>query len=74
MSAPQGNAPTCLTPREQVVLAHIANGLTGVQIAAQMQISAKTVSSHREHLFAKFNVHRSTHLIRQAAAQGFLIL
>ncbi len=42
-----------LTPRERVVLDHIARGHTVEGIAARLSISPRTVHKHQEHLYRK---------------------
>ena len=42
-----------LTPRERIVLDHIARGATVDGIAARMAISRRTVHKHQEHLYRK---------------------
>ena len=51
--APQSDLPDGLTPREAEVLALIAEGLTNGEIAARLVVSAATVKSHVNHIFAK---------------------
>jgi DNA-binding NarL/FixJ family response regulator len=45
--------PDGLTPREAEVLALIAGGLTNSEIADRLVVSAATVKSHVNHIFAK---------------------
>ena len=46
-----------LTEREHEVLELIAAGLTAQQIGYMLRISARTVNTHTEHLYAKLDVH-----------------
>jgi DNA-binding NarL/FixJ family response regulator len=48
--------PDGLTPREAEVLALIAGGLTNTEIAGRLVVSAATVKSHVNHIFAKTGV------------------
>jgi DNA-binding NarL/FixJ family response regulator len=53
---PQPSAPELpdgLTPREAEVLALIAEGLTNAEIADRLVVSAATVKTHVNHIFAK---------------------
>ena len=45
--------PDGLTPREAEVLALIAEGLTNTEIAERLVVSAATVKTHVNHIFAK---------------------
>jgi DNA-binding NarL/FixJ family response regulator len=45
--------PDGLTPREAEVLALIAEGLTNAEIADRLVVSAATVKTHVNHIFAK---------------------
>lgn len=72
MSAPHKEPSVHLTSRERAVLSLIADGLTGREIAAKMNVSVKTVATHRQHLFSKFDVHNSILLIRRAVSHGLL--
>jgi DNA-binding NarL/FixJ family response regulator len=57
LSSPAADAesslPDGLTPREAEVLALIAEGLTNAEIASRLVVSAATVKTHVNHIFAK---------------------
>lgn len=44
-----------LTPRERVVLAHLAEGMTNRQIADSLHIAETTVKTHLQHILAKLD-------------------
>src|SRR5579859_5965213 len=48
--------PAGLSPREVEVLVLVSRGLQNKEIARQMSVSARTVSSHLEHAFTKIGV------------------
>jgi HD-GYP domain-containing protein (c-di-GMP phosphodiesterase class II) len=48
--------PCGLTPREAEILVLLARGLSNKQVAERLSISARTVSSHVEHAYAKIGV------------------
>jgi two-component system, NarL family, nitrate/nitrite response regulator NarL len=55
-----------LTPREKDVLLLIADGLTNPQIAAKLFVSVNTINTHRQNLFAKFEVNNIAALLKEA--------
>jgi FixJ family two-component response regulator len=55
-----------LTPREQQVMSHVLNSKQNKVIAAELNISIKTVELHRANLMAKMQVRSSTELVRLA--------
>lgn len=59
-----------LTPRERDVLRGIIKGLTNKEIAAHLEISARTVESHRESLMQKLDVKHVAALTRLALEEG----
>lgn len=58
--------PDPLTERERQILLLIADGKTSRDISAALQLSAKTVESHRSHIMHKLKIHRTADLIRYA--------
>jgi DNA-binding NarL/FixJ family response regulator len=63
---------THLTPREMEVLQLIAEGEANKQIAAELDISIKTVEKHRSHLMKKLAIHDTAGLVRYAIAEGII--
>jgi DNA-binding NarL/FixJ family response regulator len=63
---------TCLTPREMEVLQLIAEGDANKQIAAELDISIKTVEKHRSHLMNKLDIHDTAGLTRYAIETGVI--
>jgi DNA-binding NarL/FixJ family response regulator len=61
-----------LSPREREVLKLIASGLSSKTIARQLDISRKTVETHRSRLMIKLNLHNVAELVRYAVQTGFL--
>ncbi|MEX2179514.1 MAG: response regulator transcription factor [Gemmatimonadaceae bacterium] len=59
-----------LTPREREVLRGIVQGRTNKEIAALLQISSRTVESHRESLMQKLGVRHVAALTRLAMEAG----
>ena len=54
-----------LTPREQDIVHHVCRGLTTVQMAGQLGISAKTIENHLTHIYKKTQTRNRTELVRQ---------
>lgn len=61
-----------LTDRERQVLELIARGLTGREIAEQLDISANTVDRHRSNIMAKLDLHNKAALVRYAVRKGLI--
>lgn len=61
-----------LSGREREVLHLIAEGLSAKEIAAQLEISTKTVEAHRTSLMRKLGVRKATELVRYALRHGLI--
>lgn len=59
-----------LTLREREVLKLIAWGLSNREIATELQISLKTVETHRAKLMEKLEIHTAAGLVRYALIKG----
>lgn len=59
-------APNALSPREREVLQLIAEGKTSREIAQLLNVSVKTVQSHRASLMRKLDLHDRGDLIKYA--------
>jgi DNA-binding NarL/FixJ family response regulator len=71
VSTPQpAEAPDDLTPREVEVLGLIAEGLTNTEIAERLVVSAATVKSHVNHIFAKIGARDRAQAVVYAYANG----
>lgn len=63
-----------LTTREREVLQLLAEGLTNRQIAAELNISIKTVETHRSNMMNKLEVGSKAELIKYALRKGWATL
>lgn len=63
-----------LFEREKEVLIHLATGYGNREIAEILNISIRTVESHRARLMKKLNIHTIAGLTRYALAHGFISL
>ena len=61
-----------LTRREREVLRLVAEGFSSRQIAEELQISTKTVETHRARMMSKLGIHKSSKLVRFAIEAGVL--
>jgi len=61
-----------LSEREAEVLQLIAEGEANKQIAAELEISIKTVEKHRQHLMEKLKIHDTAGLTRYAISAGII--
>ncbi len=63
-----------LTTRERQILQHIAEGRTNREIGEKLQISIKTVQTHRANLMNKLDIHDQTSLVKYAIRNGLVEL
>jgi DNA-binding NarL/FixJ family response regulator len=61
-----------LTPREREVLTRIARGHTNKEIAAEFNISPRTIETHRESLMSKVGIRTIAGLTKLALEEGLL--
>lgn len=64
-----GQAPhESLSPREREIFLLIVGGMSTGEIAAQLHLSAKTVSTHRKNILDKMQLDSTAELVRYAVA------
>jgi len=73
-AAPESSSshPPRLTKRETQILELVAQELNNTQIAAQLNLSPRTVHTHRRSIMQKLGVRNTAGLIRQAIELGLL--
>jgi two-component system response regulator NreC len=59
-----------LTRREREILMLVVKGLTNQQIADQLNISPRTVDTHRTNIMQKLDIHEVANLVRYAIEHG----
>jgi len=64
--------PSGLTAREAEVLVRLGQGRSNPEIAAELQVSRKTVSTHLEHIYAKLGVKTRTEAALFAMRHGLV--
>ncbi len=73
---PQGGAPktTLLTQREREVLQLFAEGKATKEVAALLQVSVKTIETHRKNIMDKLDIHNIAELTKYAIREGLTTL
>lgn len=61
-----------LTQRERQILQLVAEGLSNKEVAHQLDMSVKTVESHRSNLMKKLDLHETAGLVRHAIRIGLI--
>ena len=61
-----------LTVREEEIMTLLAEGHPIQEIAANLNISRKTVENHRANIYSKLDIHSSIELVRFAAKLGII--
>jgi DNA-binding NarL/FixJ family response regulator len=61
-----GNEASPLTVREREILQLLADGRSNKEIAGDLNISARTVETHRRNLMSKLNLHSIADVVRYA--------
>jgi two-component system response regulator NreC len=61
-----------LTPKERHVLTLLAEGKTTKEIASELDVTTKTVDTHRSHLMDKLGMQTSADLVKYAISQGLV--
>ena len=72
--SPQDSVFSLLTPREREVLQLMSEGRSTNQIAACLNVSVKTVETHRQQLMHKLNRHSVAELTKYAIREGLTTL
>ncbi len=68
--ATQGTSTTLLTARETEVLQHLSEGQSTSAIADVLNISVKTVETHRRQIMSKLDLHSVAELTKYAIRMG----
>jgi DNA-binding NarL/FixJ family response regulator len=67
-------AHEALTPREQEVLAHVAQGMSNKAIADALGISDQTVKFHVAAIIGKLGASNRTDAVRRAIRRGLVVI
>ena len=68
------SAYSVLTPREREVLQLLAEGMSTKEIAFHLNVSIKTVETHRRNIMDKLDIHNITDLVKYAIREGLTSL
>jgi DNA-binding NarL/FixJ family response regulator len=73
---PESEAGICasLTPREREVLQLLAEGCTTKEAAARLEVSVKTVETHRANMMRRLNLRSLAELTKYAIREGLTSL
>ena len=63
-----------LTDREREILVLIAEGLYNKEVGARLNISTRTVETHRERIMRKLDIHSTAGLTKYAIANGLITI
>jgi two-component system, NarL family, response regulator NreC len=72
LAAEPAEATQDLSYREREVLRLIALGYTNIELAEELQISVRTVESHRAHIQQKLHLSKRSEMVRYALDRGML--
>ncbi len=64
--------PELLTKTERVVVRYIAEGMSNKEVAKTMDISVRTVETHRAHILKKIKIKNTAGLVQYAIKHGFV--
>jgi DNA-binding NarL/FixJ family response regulator len=71
-SDPRAEPTKSLTPRMREILQLIAEGRSTKEIAFLLNLSVKTIETHRMHLMARLDIHEVAGLVRYAVRTGLI--
>ena len=74
LSNGNNSSPSVLSPRELEILKLIADGRSAKQIAAQLNLSIKTIEAHRQNIMEKLNLRSVAELIKYSIREGLTSL
>lgn len=69
----QNHSMPFLTTKEKEIIRLLMEGYSSKQIAARLDVSPRTIHSHRANILGKFNLNNTTQLITKIAEQKIVI-
>ena len=61
-----------ITKREIEIIRYIAQGLTGKEIALQLNLSLKTIDAHKQNMMNKLGTRKSTEMVAIAYRMNWI--
>lgn len=61
-----------LTPREIEIIQHLCNGYSAKEVADQLNLSFRTIETHRNNILRKLGFNNTAELIKYAVKQGIV--
>jgi len=74
LAEPHASVVSLLSPREREILQMIAEGKGTKETAARLNVSIKTVETHRRNIMEKLNIHSVAELTKFAVREGLTAL
>ncbi len=74
LTEPEHSSYSLLTPREREILQLLAEGRSTKQIASNLNVSVKTVETHRRRIMEKLDIHSVAELTKYAIREGLTSL
>jgi two-component system, NarL family, invasion response regulator UvrY len=74
LASGDGHPASALTAREAQVMEMLARGMTNREIAEHLNISIKTIDTHRGHVLKKLGLRNNSELTRFAVKHGYVSL
>ena len=72
LASGDGHPASALTAREQQVMEMLGRGMTNREIAEHLEISIKTVDTHRGHVLKKLRLRNNSDITRFAIQNGLM--
>jgi DNA-binding NarL/FixJ family response regulator len=69
---PSEDSPSVLSLREREIIQLLAEGKSNNKVADMLNISARTVETHRAHIMGKLNLHSITELVHYAIRNNII--
>jgi len=72
MRSPEAHSVESLSDREYQVFRMLAAGKTVTEISKELHLSVKTISTHRQHILSKMDMHNNADMVSYAQVKGLI--